>query len=200
MTDASTGAGPSAGPGAGRRALTVAVLVAAAGAGLALYAATRPWAVELTTRPAPLPATRTVSTGADLLPWLTALALVAVAGAGAVLATRGPGRRLVGVLLLLIGLGLAAGSGYGLFAISRGSAGPGWPVLCLAGGLLVAYAGVSTVAGGHRWPAMGTRYDRASARKRRGDVPAGDADRRVHGPGTAAAWDALDRGEDPTAN
>ena len=84
--------GPGA-PGAaapGRRALTYAVLLCVAGAGLALATATRTWAVEVTLRPAPLPAVRETSTGATLLPWLPALALVGLAGAGALLATRAP--------------------------------------------------------------------------------------------------------------
>ncbi|MFB6394855.1 Trp biosynthesis-associated membrane protein [Polymorphospora sp. 2-325] len=185
--------------GTGRRALTVAVLLGLAGAGLASYAVTRTWAVELTPRAAPLPPTRTTSTGGDLLPWVTALALVALAGAGAVLATRGAVRRLVGVLLTLIGLGIAAGGGYGLVGLSDVDVGPGWPLLCLAGGLLVAAGGASTAAGGHRWPAMGARYDRSTGAARRA-APARGADGRVGGAGTAAAWDALDRGEDPTVN
>ncbi|WP_246568215.1 Trp biosynthesis-associated membrane protein [Polymorphospora rubra] len=179
--------------------MTVAVLLGLVGAGLASYAATRTWAVELIPRPAPLPPTRTAATGGDLLPWLTALALVALAGAGAVLATRGVVRRIVGALLALIGLGIAAGAGYGLFGLTEAEVGPGWPLLCLVGGLLVTAGGAATAAGGHRWPAMGARYDRSTGAARR-TAPARGADGRVGGGGTAAAWDALDRGEDPTVN
>jgi hypothetical protein len=114
--------------------------------------------------------------------------VVGLAAAGAVLATRGTMRRAVGVLLLLTGAGLAAGGGQGL-ADSRF-----WPVLCLAGGLAVAVAGGLTVARGQTWPTMGARYERG--RDRTGDRPVPAAQ---HGSvGSTQAWDALDRGEDPT--
>ncbi|PWU49996.1 Trp biosynthesis protein, partial [Micromonospora globispora] len=106
----------TAGPGArGRRELTYAVLLCLAGAGLAFWAATRTWSVELIAR-ASLPPSRHTRTGADLLPWVSALALVGLAGGGAVLATRGRVRRLLGGLLGLLGLAVAAGGGYGLVA------------------------------------------------------------------------------------
>ncbi|ASW57852.1 hypothetical protein CIK06_20140 [Plantactinospora sp. KBS50] len=172
---------------AGRRGLAYAVGLLAAGAGLALYAATRTWAVQTLARP-PLPPNRVGQTGADLLPWLPALAVVALAGAGALLATRGRWRRLFGAALALVGLAVAAGGGYGL--AGPAGAGPGWPALCLLGGL-VAAGGAGLAAGyGHRWPAMGARYERAAARP----VPGG----RATGRNTREFWDALDRGEDPT--
>ena len=144
--------------------MTYAVLLCLAGAGLALFAATRTWSVEITTRPAPLSPLRDVRTGGGLLPWLPALALVGLAAAGALLATRGVGRRLVGGLLALVGLGVVAGGGVR----------PGWspagatrvwsrPLLCVLGGLLVAAAGAITAARGHTWPAMGARYERVRA-------------------------------------
>ncbi|MGI5215156.1 Trp biosynthesis-associated membrane protein [Plantactinospora sp. CA-290183] len=190
---------PPDGPGrAGRRALTYAVLLCLAGAGLAVFAATRTWAVDLAARPAPLPPTRTVRTGADLLPWLPALALVGLAGAGAVLGTRGLGRRLVGGLLLLVGTGVAAGGAYGAFGADLAGAHRGWPLLCLLGGLLAGAAGLLTAVRGAAWPAMGARYERAP---RGAAPPAPPADGgRVEGTRTRAAWDALDRGEDPTVN
>jgi len=154
-----------------RRELASAVLVDLAGAGLALFAATRTWAVEVTARPAPLPPVRTAETGGAVL---SALGVVALAGAGALLATRGRGRTVVGVLLAGIGLGIVAGAVPGLPA--------GWPALCAAGGLAVAAAGAFAVARGHGWPHMGTRYERAASRT--------DPDRDL--------WEALDRGEDPT--
>ncbi|MEE6260716.1 Trp biosynthesis-associated membrane protein [Plantactinospora sonchi] len=181
--------------------MTYAVLLCLLGAGLAVFASTRTWAVELTARPAPLPAIRTVRTGGDLLPWLPALALVGLAAAGAVLATRGLGRRLVGVLLTLVGAGLLAGGVYGGFGLAPGGISVGWPVLCALGGLLTAAAGVVTAVRGAGWPVMGARYERS----RPGGGPA-KADRtpetadRVEGRRTTAAWDALDRGEDPTVS
>jgi hypothetical protein len=122
-----------------------------------------------------------VKTGAALLPWLPALALVALAGAGAVLATRGLLRTAVGVLLLVCGLGLAVGA---LSQLGSGAA-AGWVLAAALGGLAVAAAGVLTVARGRAWPGMAARYERP--------VPAAGP------PKTGAQfWDALDRGDDPT--
>ncbi|WP_327034663.1 Trp biosynthesis-associated membrane protein [Micromonospora ureilytica] len=187
----------------GRRALTYAVLLCLAGAGLALWAATRSWSVELTVRPAPLPPVRDARSGASLLPWLPALALVTLAGGGAVLATRGRLRRVLGVLLGVLGLAVAAGGGYGLVADVGGVVSRQWPALCLLGGLLAAVGGWWTAVRGGDWPAMGARYERpartapeaASAQSDPGGPPTPLAGRR-----TTEAWDALDRGEDPTAD
>ncbi|HET6212225.1 MAG TPA: Trp biosynthesis-associated membrane protein [Micromonosporaceae bacterium] len=153
-----------------RRLLAVAVALCAAGAALALFAASRVWTVSFTPRPAPLAAARTARTGAAIAPWLPALGVVALAGAGALIATRGVARRVVGVLLLAVGLGIVLGA--------AGRA--GWALAATLGGCLVAAAGLLTVVRGHSFPSMGTRYERA---------PAADPD----------LWAALDRGEDPTA-
>jgi hypothetical protein len=168
-----------------RRVLAYAVLLCLAGAGLALYAATRTWHVEVTVRPAPLPELRTAHRGA---PWLAPVAVVGLAAAGALVATRGAARRAVGVLLVMIGAGLAVGGGQGL------ADGRLWPALCLIGGVAVAAAGCLTVVRGHTWPAMGARYERGGAVP--GDRPAPAA--RDGSVAPTQAWDALDRGEDPT--
>lgn len=168
-----------------RRAFTLALLLCAAGAGLALYAVTRVWLVEVTARPAPLPPLRAERTGADLLAWLPPLAVVSLAGTGALIATRGPVRRAIGVLLAVLGVAVVAG------AATRLGAG-GWPALTLLGGVAVTVAGGATVARGAGWPSLGARYERRSAA---GPAPAVNAPR-----GTRQAWDALDRGEDPTGD
>lgn len=187
-----------------RRPLTYAVLLCLAGAALALFAATRIWAVEVTARPAPLPALREVRTGGDLLPWLPALALVGLAGAGAVLATRGVPRRVVGGLLLAVGAGVTAGAGYAALAPAAGAAGSTWPLLCAVGGLALTLGGTLTAARGNRWPAMGARYERAAAKPGvagwGGGPGAAADDPRAVGRGLVETWDALDRGEDPTAS
>lgn len=192
MTGPAAGSTPSRSPAArGRRELTYAVLLCLAGAGLAFWAVTRTWSVELTGRGS-LPAARHARTGTDLLPWVSALALVGLAGGGAVLATRGRVRRLLGALLALAGLAVAAGGGYGL-----GEAGVSrqWPALVLAGGLIAAAGGVFTALRGAGWPAMGARYERPA----RTADPAG-AGRPAVERGNRDAWEALDRGEDPTVN
>ncbi len=182
-----------------RRELTYAVLLCLAGAGLALWASTRTWAVELATRPTPLPPVRAARTGAGLLPWLPALAVVGLAGGGAVLATRGLPRRLVGVLLLALGAAVAVGGGYGLVAAFDGTVSRQWPAFCLVGGLLAALGGGLVALRGAGWPAMGARYERPG-RRAAGPAPAEAAAGPVTGRRTTEAWDALDRGEDPTAD
>jgi hypothetical protein len=157
------------------------VVACLAGAGLALFAATRTWVVEVVNRPGPLPPIRTGRSGGDLLAWLPTLAVVGLAGAGALLATRAAARHVVGVLLMLVGLGIAAGAWYA--ATAHDDVRPAWPVLCVVGGAVVAAVGVAAVVSGRRWPAMGGRYERAATR-----------------PADTSVWDALDRGEDPTAD
>ncbi|MEV4755567.1 Trp biosynthesis-associated membrane protein [Micromonospora sp. NPDC049559] len=184
-----------------RRALTYAVLCCLAGAALALYAATRVWLVELTERPAPLPVLRDARTGGELLPWLPALALVGLAGGGAVLATRATARRLVGLLLLLVALGVAAGGAYGVLALDRGDGSAAWPLLCALGGLVATAGAALTAVRGQRWPTMGARYERpatSAAAPRPAEGASAGRDTRLDARRTVAAWDALDRGEDPT--
>ncbi|WP_018830539.1 Trp biosynthesis-associated membrane protein [Salinispora tropica] len=173
---------------AGRRELVYAMLLGVAGAGLSMWAVTRAWVVELAPRPAPLPPLRAARTGAELLPWLPALALVALAGWGAVLATRGRVRRLLGGVLTGLAVALAAGGGYGLLAGFTGAVSRQWPLLCLLGGGCAAAAGVLTAARGDRWSVMGARYERS----------AGPATGPAQGRSARDAWDALDRGADPT--
>jgi uncharacterized membrane protein (TIGR02234 family) len=187
----------------GRR-LAATVLLCVAGAGLAVYAVTRTWSEIVTARPG-LSSLRDVRTGADLEPWVIGLALVALAGAGALLATRGLARRLLGGLLALAGLGVAAGAIAGRAGLDVGSAGASaavWPVICVLGGLLIVLGGLSAARNGHEWPAMGARYERGAAASvtdadvdQRADTQRADTQRID----TRAAWDALDRGDDPTA-
>jgi hypothetical protein len=178
---------------AGRRALARTVASCAAGAALALLAATRTWTVQITRQDAPAAVLRTPRTGAALEPWLTALALVALAGAGALMATRGPWRSLVGVVLVLSGLGVLAGGVAGLATVARVTV--VWPVLAMIGALLIGYGGGQATLRSRSWPAMGTRYDRPRAPR----TPAED-EPQYTGPSRSdvAMWDALDRGEDPT--
>ncbi|GAA4716818.1 hypothetical protein GCM10023263_67700 [Phytohabitans rumicis] len=154
----------------------MAVLACLAGAGLALFAATRTWSVTELYRPVPFGPGADKHTGGELIQWLPPLAVVGLAGAGAIVATRGRVRQVLGVLLLCLGAGVAGGGAHGLTWAT------GWPLACIAGGLLIAAGGALVAVRGLRWPSLGTRYERAT---RSGDGP-------------TAAWDALDRGDDPT--
>jgi hypothetical protein len=182
-----------------RRGLATSVLACVLGALLALLAVTRTWAVQVQTQSPPLPALQVGRTGTAAAPWLSALALVALAGAGALLATRGGLRSVVGVAVVLAGVGIAAGGVYGLVAVA--GVRHLWPALCLPAGLVVAAGGALAVARGQRWPAMGARYERPG--RVRGVPPSveptEDQVQRIGpSPSDVAMWDALDRGEDPS--
>src|SRR5882757_2788757 len=98
-----------------------AVVACLAGAGLALYGATRVWSVQVTVRPG-LTSLRATTTGAAQAPWLIGLALVALAGAGALLATRGLVRRVLGGVLIITGAGLTAAAIAGRAGLDPGAA------------------------------------------------------------------------------
>ena len=196
-----------AGHAGGRTApLILALLLTAGGAALTLAAVGRPWAHAVVAlgpfrfEAAPL--------GRDATGLPAALALVALAGVVAILATRGAGRTIVGALLILAGAGITASVVYAATdrsaleelaarAASLASAAgvrieiTAWPWLTAGGGLLIAAAGLLTVVRGRSWPGMGNRYE---------------APRRADGGGTGTPsgtaggmWEALDRGQDPTA-
>jgi len=91
-----------------RREYGFALLAGAAGAGLILLAVRQQWARAVFTPPKPLTPQVVDVSGADLVPLAGALALAALAGLAAVIATRGPLRRAAGVLLALFGAGAGA--------------------------------------------------------------------------------------------
>jgi hypothetical protein len=152
---------------------------AVVGAGAALLAASRGW-FEATGRSAPGSFATTAAdqvTGSDRYPWLTALALVALAGGGAILATKALVRTAIGGLLLFAGVGIVLAAA----AAVVGEAEPFWPIVAALGGLAVFDAGWLTVYKGRSWPSMSARYERTGP----ADTPTG-------------MWDELDHGRDPT--
>jgi hypothetical protein len=163
-----------------------AAAAAVVGAGAALLAASRGWwdasgdVVPGSTGPGTFATVAGPTTGGDRYPWLTALALVALAGGGAVLATKGIARTVIGGLLLFAGTGVVLAAAIG---VAR-EATPFWPVVAALGGLAVFDAGWLTVYKGRSWTSMGARYERADPRP--ADTPKG-------------MWDELDHGRDPTA-
>nr|WP_269204436.1 Trp biosynthesis-associated membrane protein [Motilibacter deserti] len=170
--------------------------VVAAGA-VALLSGGRTWATARAVG-TPVAAPPVPLTAGDLAPAVSALGLVALAGAAGLLAARGPLRRLVAVLVLLSGAGLAvvagrAGTSESAAAREASESLPGgtsigvafsaWPWVAVVAGLVLAAAGFVAVARSGRWAALGARYD------------APDGGRRA---APKDAWAALDRGEDPT--
>lgn len=179
-----------------RRALTVAVIGCVAAGLLLVVAAGRPW--QVLHLGGPLPQRHGVS-GRAHTPVPSAVGWLGAAAGLALLAVRRWGRVLIGLLLVVSGAAAAVESvryarrGVGEFAWT--SYGPVtsvtltrtvWPWVAVAAAVVLAVVGLWVVLRGGRWPGMGERYD-APAEPRRPADPA------------AAAWDALDRGDDPTA-
>jgi len=192
-----------------RTEFALALLFDLVGAALALVFATRTWQTITVSREAPLRPLSLDLTGRKIDALPTALALVALAGVVAVLATRGVWRRAVGVLLVLAGAGIVASviahrDGVGTTraqdllqaalpsvgpandTIGMGAVSAAWWVLTLLCGVLIALAGVLVAGRGHRWAGMSAKYDRPAAAEQ-------DAAKR-----NASLWSALDRGDDPT--
>ena len=184
------------------RLFAVALLLDVLGAGAALLVASRPWQTVTIERAAPFPTITRDVIGRDVDAAPTALALVALAGVVAVLASRGVLRRIVGGVIAAAGVGLIwralvsndpvtdyrSGSGVGLLtdrppAVETHAV---WPVLTAVCGALVAVSGLLIAWRGHDWRAMSARYE---------TPPAQEAD-----PAKTATtlWTKLDRGEDPT--
>ena len=179
-----------------RRGPALAVVGCAIGGGLLLLAAGREWAH--TTSTAGGGRTLLTVTGRQVAPSLTAVAIALFALAAAIVASSGVMRRVVGVVVVTVA---AAAIGVALNArgqvssalrsreVIRGVAvhatANGWWIVALLGGILSLAAGVMTVFRSRQWSRMGEKYDAPTAPR-----PAKD-------PATVA-WEALDRGEDPT--
>lgn len=200
-----------------RRAPLAWAAACAAGAGAVLLAAGRDWARVRYGAGSPLG--EVTLTGADLVPYLGPAALAALAAVVAVLAARGVWRRLIGVAVAGCGAAAAigaltgAGGGTVLKAAAERSAlsaaGPAthevaaaWPAATVAGGVVLLAGGVVAALFASRWPGMSERYERRGP----GAPPSGRGpERRPTGPAAPAGgerelWDALDRGDDPTAD
>jgi len=91
-----------------RREYGFVLLTGAAGAAIILLAVRQQWARAVFTPPKPLTPQVVNVSGADLVPLAGALALAALAGLAALIATRGVLRRAAGVLLALFGAGAGA--------------------------------------------------------------------------------------------
>jgi uncharacterized membrane protein (TIGR02234 family) len=195
--------------GTARREMAVAVIGAVAAGGLALSAGGQTWVTATVERPEPLPPVTEQLTGSELAPLVPAGGLVLLAAAVALVAVRGAGRVLVGLLAAVAG-GVLGWSGLRTLLTDAdvtaagvvGSGTPGstltaevsaaWPVLVLVAGLLAVAAGLLTVLRGSSWPGMGRRYERPAAAAAAPVRRQTDEDRALD------AWRALDRGEDPT--
>jgi uncharacterized membrane protein (TIGR02234 family) len=100
------------------REYALALLAGAAGSALIVLAVREQWAQAVFTPPKPLSQEVISVSGADLVPVAEALGIAALACLAAVLATRGVGRRVVGVLLAAFGVGAAVAAGPAVSASS----------------------------------------------------------------------------------
>lgn len=190
-----------------RRELGVAVVLCVLGGGLLLLAAGRPWTDVVVRQGLPLPVVRVRPAGRDLSGVPGALGLVGLAAVVALAATRRRGRMVIGVLLaaaglcgalvslrLAVELPAAVADSHGLAeqlgrqVVLHADPHPtAWPYLSAAGAVLLLAGGVLTALRGRQWTVLSARYDApTSQRPERAKDPA------------LSAWEALDRGEDPT--
>ncbi len=108
--------------------MALTLLLGAAGAAIAFLATRQGWAQVRTTPPKPLPPSLVGVTGSALVPYAEALVVAGLASLAAVVATRNLWRRISGLILALIGAGLAASaftiSAAGAVAAAAASVGP----------------------------------------------------------------------------
>jgi len=196
-----------------RREPLLAALLCVLGAFVVLVGTGRAWVLVDVDASALLPSREVSVSGADLAPGLRALGLVGLAGVPALAASRGRGRLLLGLVLLLVGASVLAvvvrlqvgGMGLGGLALvsdpvreAGGAQGESfnltvWSVLTAIGGLVLLLAGLLVIIRGRQWAALGRRYEAPAVRE---EVAASAPNAPV---AERELWEALDRGEDPTA-
>jgi uncharacterized protein involved in response to NO len=187
----------------GRRSPIWAVVACFVGGLLVLLAGGRQWAHTSVRGVEGGAAVALSVTGHQVASSLPALGIALLALSAAIIAASGVMRRMVGIVIVIVsatavGVSIAARSNVSA-ALERREVGAqgivvhatanGWWLVATLGGLLALAAGVMTVIRANRWSALGERYEAP------GGKPAAD-------PGSGSAtgtWDALDRGEDPTA-
>lgn len=181
-----------------KRGLLVTVTMTAVAGALLLFASGRTWGAA--TVGAAGAARQHVSvTGHDVAPGLSAIGLALLAMSVALLAARGPLRRIGGLIVVAIGAAALAGAfrarddvGHNLAAKLHfssahtvGGTRPAWWLLVVIAGALAVVAGAATTIGAGRRGGLGARYDAPSASSKEPDAP-------------ADAWDAIEQGQDPT--
>jgi len=201
----------------GTRLRMLALAALLAGGGLALIASTQSWVTvalvdgEGSGQPIAVQ-------GSHAAPASPTLALAALALVAAVLLTGPLVRTVLGVVAALLGAGLVAsavsplldslGSAAGTITTATGVAGrraiaalvehveaTPWGFLAVAGGALVAIAGLLVAVTARRWPRASHRYD---APGRGGPQGTSDDDATRRRDAAIDDWDALSRGDDPT--
>ena len=128
--------------------------------------------------------------GAEFTPWVVAAGIVVVAMALAVLISGRVARIVAGAAALCAGLGAALISGRVALGVAQSAIFAGrevsvtatpWGWISAVIGIAAAAAGLTVIVRCNRWPTFSSRYER------------GDK-------GPRDAWEALDRGIDPTVD
>jgi hypothetical protein len=179
-----------------RRELTLAVALCLLGSALVLFAAGRPWVEWKDVESLTTSGVHLTLSGRHIRPAAAALGWVGAAGAVAVIATRGLGRVAVGVLVALAGAAIVLVDLDWLAGTTTAAIdglrieGPHkvlvWPILSALGGAGVLASGLLVAVRGRSWSGLGSSYE----------PPGGEPEPPVTEKGV---WDALDRGDDPTA-
>jgi hypothetical protein len=181
-----------------KRGTVVTVAMTALAGALLLFGSGRTWGAA--TVGAADGARQHVSvTGHDVAPALSAIGLALLAMSVALLAARGPLRRIGGLIVVAIGAAALAGGlrarndvGHKLatkvFASSAqtigGSRAAWWLLVVIAGAVAVVAGAATTIGAGGRG-GLGSRYDAPSAATKEDNPP-------------ADVWDAIEQGQDPT--
>lgn len=184
----------TASKGVNTRQYLVVLTVIAAGSAVAWWATSSTWAIaqesllgEAEGSLAQAVAQTSLRASA-VVPAAAAMPVVGFAGLAGVIGSRGVVRRVVGVLVMLAGAVLVWSGLQTAASLSVGdvvSAGEvvsvslAYPILAAAAGFVLVGAGVLVVMFAQRWPHLGAKYERTSDRPR-------------------DAWEAMDRGLDPT--
>lgn len=183
------------------------VLLGVVGGAAAFFSASQPWS-RVTVETEGLARDVVSVTGNEALPVVGGLALVALAGTVAVLASAGRVRTAVGLVVTLASLAGAVAVALGGDAVhdalvtslaespamagdaalqsrlADDAATTAWRWASLVSLLVSAAAGAAVVRWGCAWPSMGRRYESVAQQR----TESADDD----------PWKALDRGEDPT--
>lgn len=186
----------------GRQYLLTLATLAAAGV-VGLTAASRTWGTAQLPSSSLSTVNATTVSGSDLVPLAPAASLVAMAAVVAVPAVRRVGRRVIGAVVAALGGVLMVTAAMAVrdlegrieswvtsspgmpASVEDVSISPVWAFVQAGAGAMVLVAGLLVAVQGPSWPGMGSKYERR---------PAGDA----APSGNREAWDALDRGDDPT--
>jgi hypothetical protein len=185
-----------------RRPLFVAVATTAVAGVLLLFTSGRTWGAA-TVGGAGAARQHVSVSGHAVAPALSALGLALLAMSVALIAGRGPLRRIAGLLVVVIGaatiaVAVQARNDVGpalavrVFATSARSVGgsrAAWWLVAAVAGAVAAVAGAAVTLGAGRRAGLGARYDAPTTAPSTGSEPVATP---------VDAWDAIEQGQDPT--